>query len=917
MKSRNIFKWLALVAIFVFVTGCAPYAAPAVVTGDFEGPVIVDGKADVVQFTVQAHSTQTNAPFVIENSAGTDVYAVSVLGAVTGTGGLDVDTTGAVSLDADLASNFNVSGSLVDLSLQSEAGRLVLKGDEAAADGVYIDADDAVGTGATVATGSTAGLVLSGGPVSQQGTLTGNVVFDMRDYADTTDDDMAHASLTANCSGTGTGAEECDLAIATVRAGVASTALIIDADGEMTLLSENEFELVNAATGSVGLMFQDYIDTTDDDMDHASIVANCSNSGAGVEECDLAVATTRAGAVSTAINVDADAEMTFLSENQFELVNAATGSVDLVFQDFIDTTDDDMDHAVISANCSATGTGAEDCDLTVAVAEAGAAPEIRFNIDGDGGITVGSANNNTINLTTDSTGDAELVVPGESIATGEILNDTITFANISDSSAVDADTVFTQGDGIELELRPSHTTGDTEGLLINIDQVDDGAATDDVIALKIEGTSESGDAGDTFYLMSLIWEEGTANTINDAAIAIDNAETTTATMTDGIIVTSSGVDLGVTDALDVSAANILNAINIGDNDVVVGTTMGVKNSSTGSVILNFHDYADTTDDDMAHVSLTSNCTTATTTAEDCDFTVGVVEAGAAADTRFTIDADDGVDIGSATNANVTLVSGVDTLVHDGDLTLSSDATGGNLGAKSEYIGLPRISMFGVGTGTNPAAQTIALFDDDPNGEYAPVDASVVEALSTTVVKYGTNSYHAAWDAGAVATDGIVGTNAAAGAAYDDMESAGLLVRSDTAWASGDLTLVLTDDGGARTYDIPALTTVNTWVWLEVNIATGDLSAVSDVAILMSAQGETAALGAFNMYIDLLYVWDSDDEEALSLAIQQDGILGVVDPADGTNLAELTDYLIHYESGVDFLVWISDQSAAYPIIMVAY
>ena len=45
--------------------------------------VLVDGSADVVQLTVQGHSTQTTLPFVVENSAGTDVFTVSNAGAVT------------------------------------------------------------------------------------------------------------------------------------------------------------------------------------------------------------------------------------------------------------------------------------------------------------------------------------------------------------------------------------------------------------------------------------------------------------------------------------------------------------------------------------------------------------------------------------------------------------------------------------------------------------------------------------------------------------------------------------------------------------------------------------------------------------------------------------------------------------------
>lgn len=251
-----------------------------------------------------------------------------------------------------------------------------------------------------------------------------------------------------------------------------------------------------------------------------------------------------------------------------------------------------------------------------------------------------------------------------------------------------------------------------------------------------------------------------------------------------------------------------------------------------------------------------------------------------------------------------------------DMTLTADATGGNAGAKTEYIGLPRIKLIGGAQGTNPGSQTIALVDDTPDGEFAPIDASVVESLEAVNYKYGTKSYGAAFAVGAAATDGFKDANLGAGAAWDDMESVGLLVNSTATWAAGDLTLVLTDDGGARTYNIPALTAANVWTWLEVDIAAGDLSAVSDVAILMSAQGETA-LGAFTMYLDIAYVWDSVDEEALGVAIQQDGVLSVTNTETGAALAELTDYVVHYESGNDFIVYITDQSAADIAVLAAY
>ena len=159
----------------------------------------------------------------------------------------------------------------------------------------------------------------------------------------------------------------------------------------------------------------------------------------------------------------------------------------------------------------------------------------------------------------------------------------------------------------------------------------------------------------------------------------------------------------------------------------------------------------------------------------------------------------------------------------------------------------------------------------------------------------------------------------ANASWEDMESVGLLVYATATWDAGDLTLVLTDDGGDRTFNIPALAAANVWTWLEVDITdldggTGD--SISDVAVLLSEAGATA-LGEFSVYVDIAYVWDATDEEALGVAIQQDGVLSVIDTAGGTSLAELTDYLVHYESGNDFLVYITDQSANEIVALVAY
>jgi hypothetical protein len=57
---------------------------------------------------------------------------------ITGSGAVDINTTGAISLDADVASNFSVAGAGIDLSLESSGGRVVVNGEEAAADAVRI-----------------------------------------------------------------------------------------------------------------------------------------------------------------------------------------------------------------------------------------------------------------------------------------------------------------------------------------------------------------------------------------------------------------------------------------------------------------------------------------------------------------------------------------------------------------------------------------------------------------------------------------------------------------------------------------------------------------------------------------------------------------------------------------------------------
>lgn len=257
-----------------------------------------------------------------------------------------------------------------------------------------------------------------------------------------------------------------------------------------------------------------------------------------------------------------------------------------------------------------------------------------------------------------------------------------------------------------------------------------------------------------------------------------------------------------------------------------------------------------------------------------------------------------------------------------DMTLTADATGGNAGAKTEYIGLPRIRLIGGGQGTNPGGQTIVLADDSPEGEFAPVDASVVEAAEAAIYRVGAGSYKMTWAVDAAENDGVIDAALFGGASLEDQESIGLWLYSSVALAAGDLQIAIVDDGGTRTFNIPAVATANQWTWVEVDISTLDAGTgdvCSDFAISMTAQGAAAAgLNAeWVLYFDTGYAWDAVDEEALGVDIFYDGVLGVTNTETGAALVEYTNYFVHYQTGTDAIVYIDDQSAADIVILAAY
>ena len=264
-----------------------------------------------------------------------------------------------------------------------------------------------------------------------------------------------------------------------------------------------------------------------------------------------------------------------------------------------------------------------------------------------------------------------------------------------------------------------------------------------------------------------------------------------------------------------------------------------------------------------------------------------------------------------------------------DVTVGPEATGGNAGARNKIVGLPGLKLKSMGTMVNGTTETIAYIDGTPTGEWAEVDAGTNVAITadTTYHRDVTNSVKIAFGATAVENDGVDGT-----ITQDNLtgnESIGFWLMTDKATASGDLDLTVDDtDGTDQAYVLPA-TAAGVWEWVELDVSGCDANCdtADGIQVLLTAQG-AAAFGVatgetLNVYLDAMYKWDADNEEALGSAIVQDGVLSVakvVVAQDQVNtpvdLAEYTDYFVHYESGVDFIVTVSDQSAAAGIALIA-
>jgi hypothetical protein len=255
-----------------------------------------------------------------------------------------------------------------------------------------------------------------------------------------------------------------------------------------------------------------------------------------------------------------------------------------------------------------------------------------------------------------------------------------------------------------------------------------------------------------------------------------------------------------------------------------------------------------------------------------------------------------------------------------DMTLTADSTGGNALAKTEYSGLPRIAQVGLGEmadGTTNTVLTDIGDSETPATKWTAIDGDTTMSNDSSIYRQGSASLKMVVASTAAAGDGTTNTLTSGDQNWTDDEGFGFWFYTTKALDAGDLTLRIADAtaaGGYTAVNVPAAT-ANSWQWLEIDVTLGNNNlkdVVTALSFNLSAAGEAKALaGTFNVYFDFIVKWDVAEEETLANGILTDGVLSVVaiDMTNGaattTNLVEYTNYFVHYQTGNDAIVPITD------------
>jgi hypothetical protein len=464
--------------------------------------------------------------------------------------------------------------------------------------------------------------------------------------------------------------------------------------------------------------------------------------------------------------------------------------------------------------------------------------------------------------------------------------------DITDTMTLDAAISIAFGPGEELTFdADTFNTTDEQVLLFDIDHADDGDATDVVTAIDIDMTSESGDAGDTFGAIDITWEDGTANTIMDYGIRIENLEDTGQTMTDGILVRAT-TSLGILDGLDVSDAEIVYGVNIGTNPVWGSNSDSLYIGATDNT-LEFR--ADTT---STAIIMGGDSAAPSNTIFDTKG-AGTIQVGSSDVTDITL-----------TTAGDVTVSPPSSVDYSAPNTMTADFS-----VHNSFTGIPNFGVTIVAA-LNDGTTNVAVAAPSVANCNAIVNGAEADDGGTYIT--GTDSYQYTWAADVATDDGI--DCVIAYPAQTDPDSLGFWFRSDGQIAAGDININL-DDGGVTEGTDATLSVsgpqVGVWRWIEIDITATCAAAcagIDGIEFLATAQGAGAGvLDDIVMNVDQLAMWRVEDEEAIGNVL----VGGVIDfhyglvAAGGANTpipgVEWTSHFINYQAGADALIPITDLS----------
>lgn len=300
-------------------------------------------------------------------------------------------------------------------------------------------------------------------------------------------------------------------------------------------------------------------------------------------------------------------------------------------------------------------------------------------------------------LTNKTIGSTGLTFSGATTDITTATNEALTL-----TAAGTGDIVFSLDNDTNFQISPTFTS----------------TTSQDAISLSLTNQTASG----TQRGFALSNANDAANAVTESLIFLDNAETTASTLTDAILITSSGVNDGIVDGLDVSDGNITNAINIGANAIAgtnfsvtgAGAITGISLNAGSGTIQTSGSILGSAIDQSSAGALTIGNTTATSlslcNSTACDtITIGT---NADADTITIGDSTDGFSINS-TGLNVTTagaITGVSTFSSSGDWTWS---------ATTPTITINSTESFTISDGTDSfvinTSGSLFSFSDGSNG----------------------------------------------------------------------------------------------------------------------------------------------------------------------------------------------------------